>query len=208
MTDDAAIIESRDEDEAEVAAISAVVRALKGLAPKARRRIIGWAAEKYGVASNVAAASGDRPGAGPRLPHAEVAPVDAARGTFAAKASARRRPGLPSLDKSLDLRPKDARSFGDFATEKEPKDFNERNAVIVYWLTRVAGLNEATVDQVYTCYKDRGWRVPADLRNSLSRTASRKGWIDSSSMQSLKLTISGENFVEHELPTQPKAKNT
>lgn len=208
MADDAVTIQSMDEDEAEVAAISSVMRALKGLAPEARRRIIAWAGEKYGVAWNTAAASGDSAGAGPWRRDAEVAPVDAARGTFAAKASTKRKPGMPSFDKSLDLRPEDARSFGDFATEKAPKDFNERNAVIVYWLTRVAGQNEATVDQVYTCYKDRRWRVPADLRNSLSRTASTKGWIDSSSMQSLKITVSGENFVEHELPAQPKTKNS
>jgi hypothetical protein len=135
---------------------------------------------------------------------AAVAKAASATG-IPARATGRRKAGPLSLDKSLNLRPKDRQSFADFAAEKTPRTQHEKNVVAVYWLTRVAGLGQATVDQVYTCYKDRTWRVPPDLRNNLAVAASTKAWIDTSNMDDLKVTVNGENYVEHDLPPKPKA---
>ena len=204
MADETTTLEP-DDDEAEVAAIAAVAKALKGLSPATRGRVIGWAAGKYGATStDEAAPSIDGSGSRRRTLRGRGAAAGSERGTTSAKAPAKRKAGPLSLDKSLHLRPNGAESFADFAAAKAPKSINERNVVSVYWLTRIAGHNGATVEQVYTCYKHRAWRLPADLRNKLAVTASTKAWIDTSSMESITVTVGGENFVEHDLPSSAK----
>lgn len=192
-----------DDDEAEVEAIASVARALKGLSSETRRRVIDWAAGKYGAATvTPAAPSGDQSsGRRRRTPSSATGRT----GTASSKTTTRRKAGALSLDKSLDLHPKGMQSFAGFATAKAPKSTYEKNVVAVYWLTRVAGQDAATVDQVFSCYKGHGWRVPANLRNNLAVTSSTKGWIDSSSMESIKVTVGGENYVEHDLPAKAKA---
>lgn len=111
----------------------------------------------------------------------------------------RRRAAGPSVDKALDLRPAGKQSFKAFAEEKKPSNFEERNLIAVYYLSRELGLTKVSADQVYTCYMDVKWRVPTDLRNSLSKTTVR-GWLDTSAMDDLKLTMPGQNHVLHDLP--------
>lgn len=203
MTEDTTTLEPEDDDEAEVAAIAAVAKALKGLAPGTRRRVIGWAAGRYGAASTDPAPESTDSTGGGRRSRRRTTPAGA-RGSTVPKAPAKRKAGALSLDKALDLRPKGVQSFADFATAKAPNTINERNVVSVYWLTRIAGHDGATVDQVYTCYKDRAWRLPANPRNKLAVTASTKAWIDTSDMESITVTVGGENFVEHDLPASGK----
>ena len=118
---------------------------------------------------------------------------------------ARRKAAAPSFDDALNLRPKGGQSFEEFADAKKPANFDERNLVSVYYLTRVAKTGPATVDQVYTCYKDRSWRLPADPRNSLATTAFKRGWPNTKNMDDIKLSMPGENHVEHDLPAKAKA---
>jgi hypothetical protein len=125
---------------------------------------------------------------------------DAAR-----RASRAKKGAAPSFDTSLNLRPKGGQSFEEFADSKKPTNFDERNLVSVYYLTRVAKTGPATVDQIYTCYKDRSWRLPADPRNSLAMTAFKRGWLNTKNMDDIKLSMPGENYVEHDLPAKAKA---
>ncbi len=113
------------------------------------------------------------------------------------------RRGTPSIDKTLVLRPKTGKSFKDFATAKAPKSAFEKNVVAVHWL-KSAGVKAIGPDQVYTCYKDAGWRIPAGLYNSLAVTASKKGWLDTADMNQIVVTPHGENLVEHDLPRKKK----
>jgi hypothetical protein len=191
-----------DEDEAELAAMGAIAMALKPLTPATRRRVIEWAAGKYGASPVPQSAPGSA------LSTAKRTTTGAGgKATGAATRKARRKGSALPLDKTLDVRPKGVQSFADFVAVKNPQSTYEENLVTVYWMSRVAGLEAVTADQVYTCYKDRGWRVPADLRNHLQMTASSKAWLDTSNMDSIKVTIGGENYVEHDLPAQPKAKS-
>ena len=52
-----------------------------------------------------------------------------------------------------------------------PRNATEQNVVAVYYVDRIAGQKPVTTDQVYTCYKDRNWRVPKNFRNALQKTA-------------------------------------
>jgi hypothetical protein len=106
-----------------------------------------------------------------------------------------------SIDKSLNLRPTGVESFEAFVESKNPTSDHERSLVAVYYLTQIAGV-KATVDAVYTCYKDRKWRIPSDLRTSLRLTASKKGWINTENSEDIRVAVHGENHVDHDLPAK------
>lgn len=108
-----------------------------------------------------------------------------------------------SIVKSLDLSEKDGKkSLRDFFKEKTPSVALEKNAVFVYYLQKEAKITGITTDHIYSCYKDVKERVPKALKQSLLDTSSKKGWIDTSSMNDIKITTSGENLVEQDLPTK------
>lgn len=112
------------------------------------------------------------------------------------------RQSAPRLLGNLDLAPSDQPSFADFANEKKPQSHPDKQAVIVFYLKRYTSTQTVTLDHVYTCYVDQGWRRPADLANSLQVTRVRTGWLDTRSMHDIGLTLRGENRVEQDLPKQ------
>jgi len=119
--------------------------------------------------------------------------------------SAGKRKESYSIVKDLDFAPKNGvPSLKDFFASKSPSAAREINAVIVYYLQKVAGIQGISVDHVYTCYKHLGERVPGAFRQSLFDTASKKGWIDTKSLDNITVTTLGENLVEHELPKTSK----
>lgn len=89
-----------------------------------------------------------------------------------------------------------------FYLEKNPKSALERNTVFVYFLAKISKIEKIAIGHIYTCYKDLNIKPPAKLRQNLADTASKKGWLDTSSMQNIKITLKGESFVEHELPKE------
>ena len=111
-----------------------------------------------------------------------------------------RRSASPSIVKDLDLRPTGKQAFEDFAAAKQPASQWEQATVAVYYLTKVIDLPAVDVNHVYTCFKDRLWRTPSNLSNKMQQAASSKGWLDTSSMENIRVTPQGENLVEHDLP--------
>jgi len=115
---------------------------------------------------------------------------------------ARGRTGSPSMVRDLSLRPKGKQAFMEFVEEKQPRNHFEKQAVVVYWLAKIASMQEGiTVDHVNTCYVTAKWKRPARFEANLSLTAARKGWIDTSDGSNIRITVSGEDFVVHDLPT-------
>ncbi len=98
----------------------------------------------------------------------------------------------------------DKPSLKEFYSEKNPKSNYERNVVFCYYLLKIKEVKPIGLNHVYTCYKDVNQRV-GDLDVSLSET-SRKGWLDTSNMNDIRLALRGENYVEHDLPKVKKAK--
>lgn len=92
----------------------------------------------------------------------------------------------------------------DFATEKAPGDNTDRSVVAVHYLTHTLGSSTVSSDDIFTCYREMGWKLPADFRNHLQVIASRKGWLDTSDMDAISLTPSGINRVEQDLPKPTK----
>lgn len=110
-----------------------------------------------------------------------------------------------SLVTNLDLLDKDnKKALKDFYTEKAPSNAMEKNAVFVYYLQKEAKITTITVNHVYTCYKHMSVPVPGAFRQSLADTSSKKGWIDTKSMENITIPTLGENFVEHGLGKKKK----
>lgn len=107
--------------------------------------------------------------------------------------------------KDLDLSSKGGKQdLKSFYAAKKPGNGMEKNAVFVYYLQRIANVNGINADHVYSCYKNVGEKVPGALRQSLIDTSSRKGTIDTKSMDNITITTQGENLVELDLPPKEK----
>lgn len=119
--------------------------------------------------------------------------------------SGSRKPRTISMVRDLNLRPKGKKSFADFVSEKQPSSNFEKCAVAVYYLKNEIAAGEVTVSHVLTCFKEAHWRVPANLSNTLSLTAFRKGWVDTRGMDNISVTTHGENLIEHDLPRKEEA---
>jgi hypothetical protein len=117
---------------------------------------------------------------------------------------ARRTAGAPTQLRDLDLAPNGKKSLREFAEEKKPATNHDYNVVSVYYLTEELGISEVTLNHVFTCYRDRRWKEPANLPNSLALTSSRKRYLDTSNLDDIKLTPAGRTRVEHGLPTKAK----
>lgn len=114
--------------------------------------------------------------------------------------------GPPKLLPNLNLRPAGKNSLKQFVEEKRPETNEERIAVMIHYLQHSLGLTNLTRDHVYSCFKEIGVKSPTEIDAALRMTAHRKGWIDTSNSADLKVTISGENFVEHDLPRKKAEK--
>lgn len=110
----------------------------------------------------------------------------------------------PTIIKELNLNPSGKQSFKSFAEDKLPSANNEKCVVSVYYLLNELELDNISVNHIFTCYKNVGWRVPANLYNIVAVTASRNGWLDTSDMNNIKLTPHGGNLVEFDLPKKSK----
>lgn len=107
----------------------------------------------------------------------------------------------PSIAKDLDLRPKGKQGLREFYEQYNAKSNFEKNLIFVYWLQEVAGLTGISQDHIFTCYRNiRGVKAPAALYQSLVDTSKRKGWLDTTDTDDVKVTIPGVNHLEHDLP--------
>lgn len=114
---------------------------------------------------------------------------------------------MPSIVKSLDLSSRNGnKSLRDFHAEKSPGNAMENNALFVYHLKNNLELDQIGIDHIYTCYKEVSVRPPTALRQSLIDTANRKGWIDTSSLDNITLSLRGETFIDHDLPRKTTKK--
>jgi hypothetical protein len=122
--------------------------------------------------------------------------------TVTAAVSRRSRPRKKAAIRPIDIdfRPEGKPTLREFAAEKMPTDNNEKNAVVVYYLTEILGVGTVEVGHVLAAYIESEWKIPADPADAIVKTAHRRRWLDSSSLKDIKLTFSGRNLVRLELP--------
>ena len=107
----------------------------------------------------------------------------------------------PAIVNSLNLRPSDGKlSLEDFYnTLKVGDNYFEKNLVFTYYLQKILETTNISDDHIYTCYKHMKAKVSNNLYQSIVDTKNRKGWIDSTNINDIKVTIAGENYVEHDM---------
>jgi hypothetical protein len=109
--------------------------------------------------------------------------------------------------KDLDLATKNNReSLKEFYSKKSPANAMEKNTVFVFYLQNKLGIQEISLNHIYTCYVNLNERIPKALRQSLIDTSARKGWINTESLEKITITVHGENLVNHDLPNQSSEK--
>lgn len=112
------------------------------------------------------------------------------------------------LDRELNLRgDKSIPSFKSFVDEKNPTSNPEFNAVSVYYLQKLLGLPEITLNQIYTCYSEVGRRQPDAFKQSFINNKNRNGWVEFDESGNLRIPHRGVVFVEHDLPPQINKKS-
>jgi len=127
----------------------------------------------------------------------------------AAKKAVRRGSSKESytIDRELNLRgDKSIPSFKTFVDEKKPASAKELNAVIVYYLQKILGLQKVSLNHAYTCYTEAQRRPPEAFRQSFNDTKNREGWVEFDAEGNLRIPHRGSVFVEHDLPRPEKVK--
>lgn len=177
-------------DISELDVMKVIDEALLGIPdPSTRIRILRWAWDKFS-------------------PMPQTVPIDSGIGVSKKISTSRRKASKskpsPSIVKDLNLKPSGKKSFADFVNEKSPSFNTERCVVCAYYIINELKQGPVSVNHVYTCFKSMGWRLPGNLENTLYWTASQKGWLDTADMSDIKVTISGDNLIEHDLPRKEK----
>lgn len=112
------------------------------------------------------------------------------------------------IDRELNLRgDKSIIGFKTFVAEKQPGSAKEFNAVAVYYLQKIAGLSQITLNHAYTCYSEAGRRPPEAFRQSFTDTKNKEGWVEFDAEGNLRIPHRGSVFVEHDLPRPEKKKS-
>lgn len=105
-----------------------------------------------------------------------------------------------SIVKDLNLAGQgDKPSLKDFFSNYKARSQWEKNVIFVYYLQNIAKVTPITTNHIYTCYRNVGTKIPGAFKQSLWDTASDKGWIDTSSLENIKLTTQGINYIEHDM---------
>ncbi len=178
----------------ELDAMKAIDEALSGITdPPTRDRILKWAWAKFSPIPPVPIDSSTETSPSINIPQKKKTSKKIAKPK-----------STPTLVKDLNLKPSGKKSFEEFAKEKSPSSDPEKCTVCVYYLINELNQSPLSVNHVFTCFKNIGWRVPADIESTLYWTASQKGWLDTSNMSDIKVSISGSNLIEHDLPRKGK----
>ena len=104
-----------------------------------------------------------------------------------------------SIEGTLNLNPSDNESLKSFIGKFKASNGFQYNLLFAYYLQKVIGKTNINANHIYTCYKNVGAKIPNNLYQSLVDTKNKKGWIDTSDMNNITVTISGENCVEQDL---------
>lgn len=189
----------------EVKAIEAVAKALEPLTNDERDRVLAWAQAKFGSSPAPRMAQSDISSPSHSTPEPVAKPEKPATTTNSKSRSTKKTKTVLSMDKDLNLHPSDKQSAREFLESKNPSNVKEKCVAAVYYLGRILNIDKISTSMVYTTFKDLQWKVPSDIRNTLQQ-AGTAGWLDTKDSDDIKLTVNGENLVEHDLPPTSKAK--
>jgi hypothetical protein len=135
--------------------------------------------------AETASDTNSKPKAKRRAPKKKSAGDDSGSGVFA---------DSPKLDKNLDTSGLDA-----FYSQYEAKRNADKIVVFLKFMTETLGIENPNTDQVYTCFKATGSKIPTAFAQAFYDTSSKLGYIDYRSSTELPVTIAGDNHFNHSL---------
>jgi hypothetical protein len=103
-------------------------------------------------------------------------------------------PDSPKLDKNLDTS-----GLGAFYGQFAPKNNAEKILIFLKFMTDSLHIESPNTDQVYTCFKATGDKIPKAFAQAFYDTSSKLGYIDFRSATDLPITIAGDNHFNHTL---------
>ena len=90
----------------------------------------------------------------------------------------------------------------EFYAEKKPVNHYEKAAVFAYYLTKFNKQQEVRFGELLSCYEEVDGKKPS-IVDIVKNSVRYKGWLEQGSEKyATRLTISGENFVKFDLPSQ------
>lgn len=103
-------------------------------------------------------------------------------------------PDSPKLDKNLDTS-----GLGAFYGQFAPKNNAEKILIFLKFMTETLNIDSPNTDQVYTCFKATGEKIPKAFAQAFYDTSSKHGYIDFRTSTDMPVTIAGDNHFNHTL---------
>jgi|TARA_B100000315_G_C14560057_1_gene580051 hypothetical protein len=98
-------------------------------------------------------------------------------------------------------------SLSDLYAKKSPQTHQEAVTFFTYYVTKYLGIQNVHVGHIVSCYDKVNAKKPLHIERLFQEIKIFTGWLDSGDLsQTAKITISGENFVENDLPGHSKTK--
>jgi hypothetical protein len=113
------------------------------------------------------------------------------------------RPAITIHPMPVDLKANENKiGLREFYAQKKPANHYEKTAVFVYYLTKFNNQREVKFGEILSCYDEVNEKKPS-IADIVKNSIRYKGWLDQGSEKyTAFLTISGENFVKFDLPSQ------
>jgi len=104
-----------------------------------------------------------------------------------------------SLVKDLDLYKKgDIPGIEDFMSGFSANTNPPRYLLITHYLKEMKGVENVGPNHFYTCFKKLGVTIP-NIEQGLWDTSSKKGWLNTATLEDVKIEVAGENAIAHDL---------
>jgi hypothetical protein len=98
-------------------------------------------------------------------------------------------------------------SLSDLYAEKSPQTHQEAVTFFTHYVTKYLGIQNVHAGHIVSCYNEVNAKKPLQIERLFQEIKIFTGWLDSGSLpQTAKITISGETFVENDLPSHTKTK--
>lgn len=95
--------------------------------------------------------------------------------------------------------------LADFYKKKAPRRHQEKVTVYVYYINKHLGITDVLSGHVVSCYNEVGEKKPLNILQLFRDIKHHKGWLEvGETPHSVRVSISGENLVEHDLPRSKK----
>lgn len=179
----------------EIDALKAVDDAISAIDQEARVRVLEWANSKFlGKSTPKQAIDNNKQFIESKTESPPIKKNDKSKSGTTKKLKV----SLKQM-KELDFSPLGKKSSRDFVAEKNPTNQKQKCVVALYYLLRVMDLETAGIDHIYTFFKAVNWPAPTNFANTIHQAGS-EGWLDTADAADYKITPTGENVVDHDLP--------